>query len=96
MIISWLAKPFYEPSGSLEPVLISGFCSVKWMRVIDSAWRRYKLVFILPIPEEWKAESTLAEEKDHTNVQHSAEPVFELAILKLEGRDLTITPITPS
>ena len=33
-----IANSFYEPNGPLEPVLISGFCSVKRMRVSDSPW----------------------------------------------------------
>ena len=31
-----LLNPFTSLSGPLEPALISGFCSVKRMRVIDS------------------------------------------------------------
>ena len=31
-------NPFTSLSGPLEPALISSFCSVKRMRVIDSPW----------------------------------------------------------
>ena len=32
-----IAKCFYESNGSLDFVLISGFCNVKWMGVFDSS-----------------------------------------------------------
>ena len=39
---AWTRRKLYKSSGPLEPVLMSGFCSVKWMRVIRdfSQWER--------------------------------------------------------
>ena len=65
--------PFTSLSGPLELALISGFCSVKRMRVVDSPGQdtnssqvspQQKLILILPTSGGWKAESTL-EERSH-------------------------------
>ena len=53
------------------------------------------LVFILPIPEGWKAEWTLAGKKVTQIIQPSTRPGIEPGSLGLGDRDLTTAPTPP-